>query len=186
MFGCAGSPLLHGFFSSCSVWASHCSGFSCCKAWALGHVGSVVMALGLQSTGSIGVMHGLSWLHGMQDIPGSGIATEPVPSALSGGLSTTEPPGSPKDKDLTTLSLSLSLSLFLSVSDSLTHTHTHAFHLPIFSKQLYQFWLVFSVELIKVQSGDRNHTEICKGKVQYNNYSQQYGTILLEKPNSEQ
>ena len=23
-----------GLFSSCSVWASHCSGFSCCRAWA--------------------------------------------------------------------------------------------------------------------------------------------------------
>ena len=22
--------------SSCSVWAVHCGGFSCCKAWALG------------------------------------------------------------------------------------------------------------------------------------------------------
>ena len=28
-----------GLTSSCGVWASHCSGFSCCGAWALGHVG---------------------------------------------------------------------------------------------------------------------------------------------------
>ena len=44
-FGCAGSSLLHGLFSSCSeqgllsgcsVWVSHCGGFSCCSTWALG------------------------------------------------------------------------------------------------------------------------------------------------------
>ena len=28
-----------GLLSSCSVQASHCSDFSCCGAWALGHVG---------------------------------------------------------------------------------------------------------------------------------------------------
>ena len=45
---CAGSLLLQGPFSSCrelelpsrcGVWASHCRGFSCCGAQALGHVG---------------------------------------------------------------------------------------------------------------------------------------------------
>ena len=25
-------------FSTCRAWASHCNGFSCCGAWALGHV----------------------------------------------------------------------------------------------------------------------------------------------------
>ena len=51
IFGYAGSLLLHGLLSSCSSWVSHCGGFSCCKAWALGlgfqwlwHVGSVVVA----------------------------------------------------------------------------------------------------------------------------------------------
>ena len=48
IFGCAGSSLLCGLFSSCSeqellsscsVWASHCGVFSCCRAWALGGVG---------------------------------------------------------------------------------------------------------------------------------------------------
>ena len=28
-----------GLLSSWAVWASHCGGFSCCRAWALGHVG---------------------------------------------------------------------------------------------------------------------------------------------------
>ena len=55
-FGCAGSFLPHGFFSSCrqqgllsscSAQASHYWGFSCCRAWALWHVGLVFSALGL-------------------------------------------------------------------------------------------------------------------------------------------
>ena len=50
--------LLHGLFSRCRqrgllssfcVQASHCSGFSCCRAWALGHTGSSVVAPGLNS-----------------------------------------------------------------------------------------------------------------------------------------
>ena len=47
-FGCIGSSFLCGLFSSCSqqgllpscgAQASHCSGFSCCWAWAPGHGG---------------------------------------------------------------------------------------------------------------------------------------------------
>ena len=52
--GCPGSSLLHRLFSMqqvgvtvrCSVLASHCSGFFCCGAWALGCVGSVAVARG--------------------------------------------------------------------------------------------------------------------------------------------
>ena len=33
-----------GLLSSCGAWASHCGGFSCCRASALGHTGSVVVA----------------------------------------------------------------------------------------------------------------------------------------------
>ena len=36
IFGCAGSSLLHGLSSSCGERASHCSGFSCCRVWAVG------------------------------------------------------------------------------------------------------------------------------------------------------
>ena len=52
VFGCAGSSLLHGLFSSCSKWgllsscsqpASRCSGFSCCRARALKCAGVVVV-----------------------------------------------------------------------------------------------------------------------------------------------
>ena len=59
-FGYAGSLLLCQFFLSCSVWASHCGGFSveACQlqsTWA-----SVAAALRLLSTGSIVVMNALS------------------------------------------------------------------------------------------------------------------------------
>ena len=46
-FGCAGSSLLHGLFSSCREWgllsscvrASRCGGFSCCRAPVVGQKG---------------------------------------------------------------------------------------------------------------------------------------------------
>ena len=44
----------------CGVWASHCSGFSCCRAWALGVPASVVVACGLSSCGSRVLEHKLS------------------------------------------------------------------------------------------------------------------------------
>ena len=67
--GYAGSSLVHGIFSSCGktgatlscgAQASHFNGFSCCGAWALGQTGSAVVIPGLQSTGSVVGVHGLS------------------------------------------------------------------------------------------------------------------------------
>ena len=67
--GFAGSSLLRKLLSSCgewrllsscSVWASHYSDFSCCRAGAVGHVGSVVVAPSIQSTDSIVVVQGFS------------------------------------------------------------------------------------------------------------------------------
>ena len=62
VFGCAGSSLLCGLFFSC--WeqgaALHCSGFSCCRAQALVHVGSIAAVSRLQNTGSTAVAHRLS------------------------------------------------------------------------------------------------------------------------------
>ena len=102
IFDCAGSSWLHGFFpscgerelpSSCSVQALHCGGFSCCRAWALGHVG-------FSSYGTWTLEHrpnscdaqaGL--LCGMWDIPGPGIET--VYTALAGVFFITEPPAKP-------------------------------------------------------------------------------------------
>ena len=36
-----------GLLSSCSVQASHCGGFSCCRPLTLGHAGSAVVVPGL-------------------------------------------------------------------------------------------------------------------------------------------
>ena len=44
----------------CCAQASHCGGFSCCGAQALGARASVVMARGLWSASSVVVAHGLS------------------------------------------------------------------------------------------------------------------------------
>ena len=78
-FGCTGgwgsSLLLAGFLQlqqagatfRCGARASHCGGFSCCRAQALGTraqqlwlAGSVVVARGLQSAGSAAVVQGPS------------------------------------------------------------------------------------------------------------------------------
>ena len=56
---CAGPLLKHELLSSCNAQASHRGGFSCCRARALGHEGSVAVAPGLNSTDSIAVVHGL-------------------------------------------------------------------------------------------------------------------------------
>ena len=87
-FGCAGSWLLQGLFtsyreqglfSSGSVWASHCSGFSWCEAWALGAWASVLGARGLTSCSSWALEHRLNsrgtqayLLRGMWGLPGVG------------------------------------------------------------------------------------------------------------------
>ena len=55
-------------FSSCSKWglpsrgaqAAHCSGFSCCKAWALGAQASVVAGRRLDSCDLQALEHKLS------------------------------------------------------------------------------------------------------------------------------
>ena len=112
-FGCAGSLWLRGLFSSyreqqlfanCSVWASHCGGFSCCTARALGHTGFSSCSAWAQYCSSPGSRAPMdSWLnncgaqtllvHGMCDLLGPGI--EPVSSAKTGGFFTTEPQKNP-------------------------------------------------------------------------------------------
>ena len=70
IFDCAGSLLLHvGFLQllagatlCCGTQASHGPGFSCCRAWVLGPMGSVVTASGTSSTGSLVVAHWFSFL----------------------------------------------------------------------------------------------------------------------------
>ena len=85
-----------------SVQASHCGGFSCCGAPALGTWASVVVAHRLSSCGSWALDRRLSsygaralLLRGMWDLPGPGL--EPVSPALAGGFLTTAPPGKSKN-----------------------------------------------------------------------------------------
>ena len=63
IFGCAVSSLLHGLFpsrsergllSSCSAWASHYHGFSCCKAQTL-NTGSIVMVHRFRCSAACGI-----------------------------------------------------------------------------------------------------------------------------------
>ena len=82
----------------CGARASHCSGFSCCGARALGTWASVVVARRLGSCGSWALERRLSscdtraqLLRGMWDLPGPGI--KPMSPALAGGFLTTAPPG---------------------------------------------------------------------------------------------
>ena len=98
-------PGLHyceqGVLSSCGVQAPPCSGFSCCRAQALGLVGFSscgTWAQQLQLQGS--TAHRLNGcgaqaqlLRGMWNHPRLGI--KPVSPALAGEFFTTEPPGKP-------------------------------------------------------------------------------------------
>ena len=86
IFSCAGSSLLRASFFSCGEreatphcggWASHCGGFSCCRAQALGRQASVAVAYGLSCSSTLG------------NLPGPGI--KPVSPTLAGGFLTTGP-----------------------------------------------------------------------------------------------
>ena len=50
-----------GLLSICGVWTSHWDGFSCCRAWGLACVGSVVPAPGLQSS-ACGIFWNQEWI----------------------------------------------------------------------------------------------------------------------------
>ena len=68
IFGCVWSLLVHrlfssgrlGLLSSCCARPSHCSGFSCCLAQALGTGASVFVAHGLMNFGSQALEHRLN------------------------------------------------------------------------------------------------------------------------------
>ena len=68
-----------GLLSSCGAWASHCGGFSCCRAPALG-------CMDFSNHGTQALL-----LRGMWNLPGLGM--EPVSPALAGGFLSTGPPG---------------------------------------------------------------------------------------------
>ena len=73
-----------GLFSSCGAQASCCSGFSYCRACALG-------LQKLQHMGSVVVTHRLNCPVAMWDPPGPGI--KPASPVLQGRFLTTGPPG---------------------------------------------------------------------------------------------
>ena len=89
IFDCAGSSLLPGLSSSCNEWGllcsfsactSHCSGFSCRGARALGLAGSADVVPGLSCLGARGILD-------------SSPEIKPVSPALAGEFLTTGPPG---------------------------------------------------------------------------------------------
>ena len=95
----------------CGVQASYCSGFSCCRAQALGVWASVVAACGLGSwsCGSQSLECGLSSC-GMWDVPGAD--TEPVSPALKGKFLSAVPPRT-SDSSLKCMWRSVAVSQFL-------------------------------------------------------------------------
>ena len=87
-----------GLLSDCGPQVSCSSGFSCCRAWALGNQASVASMRELSSCSSQALECWLSscvewaWLlHSMWDLPGQEI--EPMSPALAGRFFTSEPPG---------------------------------------------------------------------------------------------
>ena len=84
-----------GLLSSCSVWASHCAGFSCCGAGALGYAdfstqqlqlpGSRAQAQELWCMGLVAAWH----------VGSSRIRDQTMSPVLAGGFFTTEPLGKP-------------------------------------------------------------------------------------------
>ena len=82
----------------CSTQASHCGGFSCCRAQALGTRASVVVARGFSSCSPRALERRLTnWgaraylLRSMWDLHGPRL--KPVSPALAGGFLTPAPPG---------------------------------------------------------------------------------------------
>ena len=76
------------------VRAPHCGGFSCCGVQAAAVAACVHSGRSSQALGHrLVVVHGLSWLHSLWNLPGSGI--KPVSLELAGGYLTTELSGRP-------------------------------------------------------------------------------------------
>lgn len=86
MFGCAGLSLLCTGFLCCSLQLSHCAGFSCCGAQVLGTWASGVASCGLRSCGSRALVPA-------RYVECSWTVIRPVSPVLTGGFSSTVPPG---------------------------------------------------------------------------------------------
>ena len=92
IFGCAESSQLRRLLSSHCVQASHCNGFLCCRARALGHMGSVLWLQGSRVWAQQLWLMGLAALH---RVGSSWIRDRTRVSCTGSGFSTTEPPGKP-------------------------------------------------------------------------------------------
>ena len=90
-----------GLVSSCSVWASSCSGFSCYRAWALECSGSVIVIQGLTCPVACEIFQ---------------TRVQTMYSALLGGFLTSGPPGKPRPHFLSS-SLELTFNI-LSTRDN--------------------------------------------------------------------
>ena len=107
--GCAGSLLVHRFslvlasrgYSLVGVRASHCSGFSCCRAWALCGQTSIAVVCGLSSCDSWSLEHKLTIVaHGLSCSAACGIFRDWALNLRllhwqADSLSLTEPPRKP-------------------------------------------------------------------------------------------
>ena len=89
MWGLSLAAVIRGY-SSCDAQASRCSGFSRCRAWALGPGASAVVSRGLSGCGARALLPYSMW-----NLPGPGI--EPVSLASAGRFLTTVPPGKSYD-----------------------------------------------------------------------------------------
>ena len=94
-----------GLLFSCSVWASHCGGFSCHGARALGIQASAVAGFGLSNCSYPALEHRQSlWHTGLVPLRHVGSSwTRDRTHVLAGRVFTTESPGKPSTKPFYTL-----------------------------------------------------------------------------------
>jgi len=91
-----------GLLPRCDAWASHCSGFPCCTAWAPGHVD--FSSCGSQSLESRLNSYGTWALAALQHV-GSSQPRDLYPCfSTTGWFSTAEPPGKPQFSSVQLLS----------------------------------------------------------------------------------
>ena len=83
-----GLPCCPQASSSCSVWASHCSGFSYCRAQALDSRASVVATYRLSSYGAQALLSCSIWNRPRPEV-------KPVSPTLTVGFFTTKPAWKP-------------------------------------------------------------------------------------------
>ena len=134
---CSGASWGH---SSLRYAVSHHSGRSCSGAQALGTRASVVGGHGLSNCVSQTLERGLSGcgaraqrLHGMWNLPGSGI--EPVSPALAGRFSPTVPPGKSSHTHFS-ITLGPLVSPAPPTNPSLSHLSSHVGHFHPFTKHI--------------------------------------------------